>query len=93
MPDSIEYSISTHLLDEVVVKASPIINKTDGKVIRPNKETLRTSVDGIDLLRKLQISRITVNPLTNSVEVAGGGEVKLCINGVLLRLHLQLQRS
>ena len=80
--DSIEFSISTQLLEEVVIKASPIVNKTDGKVIRPNKETLRTSVDGIDLLRKLQISRITVNPLTNSVGVAGGGEVKLCINGV-----------
>ena len=82
MPDSIEYSISTHLLDEVVVKASPVINKTDGKIIRPNKEMLRTSSDGIDLLRKLQLSRITVNPQTNSIDVVGGGDVILCINGV-----------
>lgn len=81
-PDSIEYSISTHLLDEVVVKALPTINKTDGKVIRPNKEMLRTSSDGIDLLRKLQLPRITVNPLTNSIDVVGGGNVILCINGV-----------
>ena len=81
-PDSIEYSISTHLLDEVVVKASSIINKTDGKIIRPNKEMLRTSSDGIDLLRKLQLSRITVNPQTNSIDVVGGGDVILCINGV-----------
>ena len=81
-PDSIEYSISTHLLDEVVVKASSIINKTDGKIIRSNKEMLRTSSDGIDLLRKLQLSRITVNPQTNSIDVVGGGDVILCINGV-----------
>ena len=81
-PDSIEYSISPHLLDEVVVRASSIINKTDGKIIRPNKEMLRTSSDGIDLLRKLQLSRITVNPQTNSIDVVGGGDVILCINGV-----------
>ena len=81
-PDSIEYSISTHLLNEVVVKASSIINKTDGKIIRPNKEMLRTSSDGIDLLRKLQLSRITVNLQTNSIDVVGGGDVILCINGV-----------
>ena len=81
-PDSTDYSISPQLLDEVVVKASSTINKTDGKVIRPTKEMLRTASDGIDLLRKLQLSRITVNPLTNSIDVAGGGEVRLCINGV-----------
>lgn len=80
--DSIEYSISPKLLEEVVVKASPIVNRIDGKVIRPNKETVKTSADGIDLLRKLQLSRITINPLTNRIEVAGGGEVILCINGV-----------
>ncbi|MBD5321445.1 MAG: TonB-dependent receptor [Bacteroides sp.] len=80
--DSIEYSISPHLLEEVVVKASSTIGKTDGKVIRPSKEMLRTAADGIDLLRKLQLSRITVNPLTNSVNVSGGGDVILCINGV-----------
>ncbi|MDE6125399.1 MAG: TonB-dependent receptor [Muribaculaceae bacterium] len=81
-PDSVEYSVSPRLLEEVVVKASPVINRTDGKVIHPDKEMLRTSSDGIDLLRKLQLSRITVNPLTNSIDAAGGGDVILCINGV-----------
>ncbi|MDE7472186.1 MAG: hypothetical protein K2M68_01225 [Muribaculaceae bacterium] len=80
--DSIESSISPLLLDVVVVKASPVINKTDGKVIRPDKEMLRMSTDGVDLLRKLQLSRITVNPLTNNIEVVGGGDVLLCINGI-----------
>ncbi|MDE5641943.1 MAG: hypothetical protein K2I56_00460 [Muribaculaceae bacterium] len=80
--DSTEYSDYPRLLEEVVVKASPTVNRTDGKVIRPGKEALRTSADGIDLLRKLQLPRITVNPLTNSVDVVGGGDVVLCINGV-----------
>ena len=80
--DTIDSTDQHHQLDEIVVKVSPVINKTDGKVIRPDKEMLRTSSDGIDLLRKLQLSRITVNPLTNNIEVAGGGDVILCINGI-----------
>lgn len=80
--DSIENSISPQRLQEVVVKASPIINRTDGKVLRPNKEMLRTASDGIDLLRKLQIPRISINPLTEEVQVSGGGAVVFCINGV-----------
>lgn len=80
--DTIEYSISPKLLDEVVVTASPIINKNDRKVIRPKKEMLDASSGGIDLLRKLQLARIAVNPLTEEISVAGGGSVVLCINGV-----------
>ena len=82
VPDSIGHSIPTHMLEEVIVKAAPAINKTDGKVIRPNKEMLQTATDGIDLLRKLQLSGITVNTLTNSVDAVGGGDVIFCINGV-----------
>ena len=80
--DSIEYSFDEQLLDEIVVKAASVINKNDRKLIRPDEVTLRTSTDGVDLLRKLQLARITVNPLTNAIELTGGGEVMLCINGV-----------
>ena len=80
--DSIEYSISTRLLEEIVVTASPVINKNDRKIIRPDREMSRTSADGIDLLRRLQLPRITVNPMTNTISVSGGGNVILCINGV-----------
>lgn len=80
--DTVECLISERLLDEVVVRASPVINKTDRKIIRPDGETLRMSSDGIELLRKLHLPRISVNPMTNAVTVAGGGDVVLCINGV-----------
>lgn len=80
--DTSEYSISPQLLNEIVVMASPVVKKTDRKVIRPDKETLRTSADGMDLLRKLQPARISVNPLTNGITASGGGTVILCINGV-----------
>ena len=81
-PGTSEYSISPQILSEIVVTASPVINKTDRKVIRPDKETLRSSANGIDLLRKIQLARISVNPLTNDIATSGGGTVVLCINGV-----------
>lgn len=80
--DSVSYSIITQLLDEIVVTAAPVIGKTDRKVIRPGREIINSASNGIDLLRKLQLSRIVVNPLTNNITVAGGGTVVLCINGV-----------
>lgn len=80
--DSIEYSISPTLLDEIIVKASPVINKTDRKVIRPDKDILQSSSDGLDLLRKLQLSGITINPLTHDISATDGGEVITLINGV-----------
>lgn len=80
--DTLEYPISPQILSEIVVTAYPVINKTDRKVIRPDKETLRSSANGIDLLRKLQLTRISVNPLTNGIATSGCGTVVLCINGV-----------
>ncbi|MDE6392175.1 MAG: hypothetical protein K2L59_02750, partial [Muribaculaceae bacterium] len=80
--DSTGYVSSYGLIDEVVVTASPVADKTDGKIIRPSAELLRTSSDGIDLLRKLQLPRLIVNPLTGGIDISGGGEVRLCINGV-----------
>lgn len=80
--DSAEHSISPQILNEVVVKAAPVISKIDRKIIRPDKEMLQTSADGMDLLRRLHLPRIAVNPTTNSITLAGGGEIVLCINGV-----------
>lgn len=80
--DTSEYPISTRLLNEIVVTAATTINKNDRKVIRPKKETINSSSNGIDLLRKLQLARIAVNPLTEEISVTGGGNVILCINGV-----------
>lgn len=80
--DTIESSIQSRLLNEIVVKAATTIHKNDRKVIRPNKETINSASNGIDLLRKVQLSRIAVNPMTEEIIAAGGGRVVLCINGV-----------
>lgn len=80
--DSTEYSVSQRMLGEVVVKASPVVSRIDRKVFRPSREAVRSSTDGIDLMRKLRLPHVMVNPLTNDITVAGGGDVVLCINGV-----------
>ena len=80
--DTLEYSVSPEFLNEIVVTASPVINKTDRKIIRPAEEVLRSAANGVDLLRKLQLAGISVNPLTNDIATSGGGTVVLCINGV-----------
>lgn len=77
--DSCAYSIG---LDEIVVKASPVINKIDRRVIRPDRETIMSSTDGLNLLGRLHLPRITINPLTGEITAAGGGEVVVCINGI-----------
>ncbi|MDE7144228.1 MAG: hypothetical protein K2N76_05460 [Muribaculaceae bacterium] len=46
--DTTEYSSLIKNLDEIIVRSSPIINKTDRKIIRPDKETQLTAADGID---------------------------------------------
>lgn len=80
--DTIQYSLPDRLLDEISVTVDRTISKTDRKVIRPGKEALRVSSNGIDLLRRLQLPGVTVNPMTETVSVAGGGDVVLCIDGV-----------
>lgn len=80
--DTMEYSISPRILDEIVVTVTSVINKTDRIVVRPDKEILYSSTDGVDLLRKLQLPGISVNPLTGDIVVTGDGNVVLCINGV-----------
>jgi hypothetical protein len=35
-----------------------------------------------DLLDKMQLSRIVINPMTQSVNALGGGEVQLRMNGI-----------
>lgn len=80
--DTVIYSISPRLLAEIVVTVDPVIVKSDRKVIRPDKATVEASADGLDLLRRLQLPRIGVNPMTSEIVMSGGCDVTVCINGV-----------
>lgn len=69
-------------LNEITVTASPVIDRNDRKVIRPDREATASSTDGVDLLRRLQIPWITVSPLSGEITIPSGGSVILCGNGV-----------
>ena len=77
--DTTEYS---HMLNEITVQASPVIHKVDRQVIRPSKAQTETATGGLDLLRKLQLPRISLHPLTDEVTLNGSGSVELRINGI-----------
>lgn len=70
--DTLEYSISPVLLDDITVRASGVVRKPDGMVLHPDEEIIRTATDGIDMLRKMQLPRVSVNPLTNEINIVGG---------------------
>lgn len=69
-------------MGEVTVTGARMITKADRKVLIPTREQRRTATDGMDLLRKMQLPRITVNPLSGEVGRTGGGVVLLCLDGV-----------
>ena len=68
-------------LKEVVVNATPIISKADRKLLIPNAEQIKGAVNGVDLLRKLNVPSLIVSPIDQSIKLASSGKVDLRING------------
>ncbi len=79
---TIEVDTTTFALNEVVVTASQVINRSDRKIVLPTALQVKASSNGLSLLQQLQLSRISVDPLRQTVSVGGGGAVQLRINGV-----------
>lgn len=71
-------------LNEVVIQARSVLTKNDRTIILPTQEQIRTATDGADLVRKMQLPRIMVDPVSGEVSISGGGTVQLRINGVLV---------
>lgn len=69
-------------LNEVTVSAAPVIRKPDRQIILPTQSQIKASSNGLALLKNLQLSRITVNPVDNTIKLPGGENVQLRINGV-----------
>ena len=69
------------ILKEVVVNAAPVISKADRKLITPNAQQIKSSINGVDLLRKLNIPSLIVSPIDQSIKLASSGKVDLRING------------
>lgn len=70
------------LLEGVTVTASPVIKKTDRQIILPTEMQTKAASNGLTLLRNLQLSRILINPVDNSISLPGGDAVQLRINGI-----------
>lgn len=79
---SILLNHSTTNLKELVVHAKSIIVKDDRKVIVPLQEQIKMSSDGADLIRKIQLPRIMVDPTSGEITMSGNGVIQFRINGV-----------
>jgi len=79
---NISLAASDVALKDVTVTANSVIQKPDRKVIIPSDAQIRASNSGVTLLRNLQLSRIIVNPISNTINVPSGEAVQLRINGV-----------
>ena len=80
--DTLRMDTSMFKLAEVTVEAQSIIQKADKQILLPNREQRKASHDGMSLLQNLQIPRIVVNPVENSVKTLANQEVQLRINGI-----------
>jgi len=79
---TIEMNEASTELGEVVVEGDAVIQKVDRQILLPNKEQLGASSDGMSLLQNLQIPRIVVNPVDNTVKTLANQDVQLRINGI-----------
>ena len=73
---------SSALLDEVVVKGEKVVQKIDRQLVMPTEAQKKASTNGVSLLQHLQLSGLTVNPMTKSIVTNYGEAVQLRINGV-----------
>ncbi|MDR2009986.1 MAG: TonB-dependent receptor [Bacteroidales bacterium] len=70
-------------LDEITIQASAVIQKEDRKIILPTQEQIKMASDGTDVIRKMQLPRIMVDPTSGEISMSGNGNIQLRINGVL----------
>ncbi|MDR2118629.1 MAG: carboxypeptidase-like regulatory domain-containing protein [Tannerellaceae bacterium] len=77
----------TTALEGVTVSASNMSTRIDRKIIYPSERQQKASTNGVDLLQKLMLPRVTVNPLSNTVSIPGGGELQLRINGAKVEVE------
>lgn len=84
---AISMEMSDVSLKDVTVTANSIVQKSDRKIIIPSEAQIKASNSGVTLLRNLQLSRIVINPINNTISIPGGDEVQLRINGVEVTIN------
>ena len=79
---TIEIDSAAIALNEVVVTAAKVINEADRKILLPTSKQMKAATNGFDLLQQLNLRRIQIDVMRNTIAASGGGEVDLRINGV-----------
>ena len=80
--DTVQVMASDFVLEEVTVESKNIIQKVDKQVLLPSKEQRKAASDGVSLLQNLQIPRIVINPVENTIKTLSDEAVQLRINGI-----------
>ncbi len=80
--EDVQIEHSALALNELVVSASNVVNTPDKKLVLPTAYQVKSSTNGIDLLARMQLSRLSVDPLQDKITSSNDGEVQLRINGV-----------
>ena len=73
---------ASELLGEVSVVANSTIQKADRQIVYPSQQQLKMSSSGYDLLNKMMLPNLWVNPIENKVSTVGGGSVEIRINDI-----------
>ena len=68
-------------LGELTVTGASVINKSDRKLITPSSEIKSVAANGSDLVKKMQLPDVKVDPMTGALSLYSNGALKLCING------------
>ena len=69
-------------LNQVTISADPVVRTVDRQIISPTDQQRKASSNGINLILALNLPRITVDMIGNSITIDGNKEVQLRINGV-----------
>lgn len=70
------------MLDDVTITASGSIRRPDMHIIFPTLLQQKAATNGLNLLKNLQLSRVIVSPIDNSIKTSSGDNIQLRINGV-----------
>ena len=73
---------ASEVLEEVNVTANAIVKKVDKQIVFPTKNQLKSSSSGYDLLAKLMLPDLRIDPIQNKIATLDGGKVEIRINDV-----------
>ena len=75
----------TITLDEVMVKAAKVVNKSDGMLIYPTDAQKQASNNGYNILEKLTLANIRIDNISHTITaIDNRGSVQLRVNGIVV---------